>query len=193
MHPADLALVPLHRLYEEHYAAYFRLYTPTSWAERQNEVRAEEAARAALEAATLDRVEPGFQQSEVEHGFVSDRSETGDHRNRKWRDALPGGWFSYRMAVSPDQPVALVTTHWGGDRGREYELWIDDHGIPVRLPAGPRDAFFEAAYALPPELTLGKNHVTVRLAAQEARAGAFGFRMLFTAAVTEAQWREGRR
>ena len=193
MQPADLPLVPLHRIYQEHYAAYFRFHSPASWAERQNEIRAEEAARAALEAATLDRVEPGFQQSEVEHGFASDRSETGDHRNRKWRDALPGGWFSYRMAVSPDQPVALVTTHWGGDRGREYELWIDDQRIPVRLPAGPRDAFFEAAYALAPELTRGKSHVTVRLAAPGARAGAFGFRMLSTAAVTEAQWREGRR
>jgi hypothetical protein len=193
MHPADLTLVPLHRLYEEHYAAYFRLYTPASWAERQNEVRAEEAARAALAAATLDRVEPGFQQSEVEHGFVSDRSETGDYRNHKWRDALPGGWFSYRMAVSPDQPVALVTTHWGGDRGREYELCIDDHRIPVRLPAGPRDAFFEAAYALPPALTKGKNHVTVRLAAPGARAGAFGLRIVSAAAITAPQWREGRR
>ena len=193
MQPDDLPLVPLHRIYEEHYAAYFRLYTPESWAERQNEVRAEEAARAALEAATLDRVETGFQQSEVEHGFASDRSETGDHRDRKWRDALPGGWFSYRLAVSPDQPVALVTTHWGGDRGREYELWIDDHRIPVRLPTGPRDAFFEAAYTLPPEVTRGKNHVTVRLAAPGARAGAFSLRIVASAAITAPQWREGRR
>ena len=193
MQPADLALVPLHRLYEEHYAAYFRLYTPASWAERQNEVRAEEAARAALEAATLDRVEPGFQQSEVEHGFTSDRSETGDFQNRKWRDALPGGWFSYRLEVSPDKPVALVTTHWGGDRGREYELWIDDHRISVRLATGPRDAFFEAAYALPPALTQGKSHVTVRLAAPGARAGAFGLRIVSAAAITTPQWREGRR
>lgn len=193
MQPADLTLVPLHRIYEEHYAAYFSLYSPASWTERQNEVRAEEAARAALEAATLDRVEPGFQQSEVEHGYASDRSETGDYKNRKWRDALPGGWFSYRLAVSPDKPVALVTTHWGGDRGREYELWIGDHRIPVRLPAGPRDAFFEAAYRLPPGLTQGKSHVTVRLAAPGARAGTFGLRMVASSAITEAQWREGRR
>lgn len=193
MQPADLSLVPLHRLYEEHYAAYFGLHTPASWAERQNEIRAEEAARAALETATFDRVEPGFQQSEVEHGFASDHSETGDYRERKWRDALPGGWFSYRLAVSPDQPAALLTTHWGGDRGREYELWIDEHRIPVRLPAGPRDAFFDAAYALAPELTRGKNHVTIRLAAPTARAGVFGLRLVSSTAVSEAQWREGRR
>ncbi len=194
MQPADLALVPFHRVYQEHYAAYFPLYTPEAWAARQDEIRAKEAARAALEAATLDRVEPGFQQSEVEHQFASDRSETGDFRDRKWRDALPGGgWFSYRLAVSPDKPVALVTTHWGGDRGREYELWVDDHRIAVRLPAGDREGFFDAAYALPPQLTRGKTHVTVRLVATKVRSGAFGFRILETGSVTEAQWRNGAR
>lgn len=192
--PAELALVPFHRVYQEHYAAYFPVYTPATWAERQAELRAEEAARAALAAATLDRVEPGFQQSEVEHQFASDRTETGDFNNRKWRDALPGGgWFSYRMAVSPDKPVALVTTHWGGDRGRAYELWIDQHRIAVKLPDGPRNGFFDAAYSLPPELTRGKSTVTVRLVAPNARAGAFGFRIVESAAITDDKWRNGQR
>jgi uncharacterized protein len=193
MQPADLKLVPFHRVYEEHYAVYFPVHTPAAWSARQEEVRAQETARARLESATLDRVEPGFQQSEVEHLFASDRSETGDFRDRKWRDALPGGWFSYRLAVSPDKPVALVTTHWGGDRGREHELWVDNHRIEVRLPAGDREGFFDAAYALPPQLTRGKTHVTVRLVAKRERSGAFAFRILENSIVTEAQWRNGAR
>lgn len=194
MQPADLALLPFHRVYREHYVAYFPRYTPAGWAERQEQIRAEEDARAALEAATLDRVEPGFQQSEVEHQFASERSETGDYNNRKWRDALPGGgWYSYRMAVTADKPLALVTVHWGNDRGRAFDLWIDDHRIPVVLPAGERSGFFEAAHAIPAELLRGKTHVTVKLAATRERAGSFGFRIVEAAAITEAQWREGRR
>jgi uncharacterized protein len=185
--------VPFHRVYQEHYAAYFPLHTPADWASREAEVRAAEAARVALAAATLDRVEPGFQQSEVEHKFASDRTETGDHRNRKWRDALPGGWFSYRMAVSPDKPVALVTEHWGADRGRSHELWIDGHRIPATLRPGRRDTFFEAAYALPPELTRGKREVTVRFVASGGRSGTFGLRIVEASAVTDAHWHEGRR
>jgi len=104
-----------------------------------------------------------------------------------------GGWFSYRMAVSPDKPVALVTTHWGGDRGRAYELWIDQHRIAVKLPDGPRNGFFDAAYSLPPDLTRGKSAVTVRLVAPTARAGAFGFRIVESAAITDDQWRNGQR
>lgn len=187
----DHLLVPFHRIYQEHYAAYFPLYSPKDWAEREAEVRAAEAARVALEAATIDRVEPGFQQSEVEHKFASEKSETGDHNNRKWRDALPGGWFSYRMAVSPDKPVALVTDHWGADRGRTHELWVDGHRIPATLRPGRRDLFFSAAYAIPPEVTRGKREVTVRFVASAGRSGTFGLRIVEASAVTEGQWKEG--
>lgn len=187
----DCSLVPIHRVYQEHYAAYFPLHTPAEWAVREAEVRAAEAARAVLDAATIDRVDPGFQQSEVEHRFDSDKSLTGDFRNRKWRDALPGGWFSYRMAVSPDKPVALVTEHWGADRGRTHELWIDDHRTPVTLNPGPRDAFFEAAYAIPPEITRGRREVTVRFAAPAVRSGTFGLRIVERSVITDAQWKEG--
>ncbi len=160
-------------------------------AEREAAIRAEEAARAALEAATIDRIEPGFQQSEVEHKFASDRSESGDFRSRKWRDALPGGWFSYRMAVSPDKPVALVTEHWGGDRGRSYELWVDDYRIPVTLRPGRGDGFFQAAYAIPPEVTRGKREVTVRVVATHGRSGTFGLQFVEAAAISTSQWEEG--
>lgn len=194
MQPADLPLVPFHRVYEEHYTAYFTRFTPAEWTEKQAALRAEQAARDALEAATLDRVEPGFQQSEVEHAFASDRSETGDFRDRKWRDALPGGWFSYRMAVDPSKPMALLSTYWSDDRGREFELQIDGRTLVVAKPIfAKRGAFFEAAYAIPAEFTRGKTSVTVRLVATKGRVGTFGFRTLLAESVTPDQWTAGQR
>ncbi len=187
----DHPLAPFHHVYREHYAAYFRFHSPAEWAAIEAEVRAAEAALVALEAATIDRVEPGFHQSEVEHKFASEKSETGDFRSRKWRDALPGGWFSYRMAVHPDKPVALLTEHWGADRGRTHELWVDGHRIAATLRPGKRDGFFVAAYALPPELTRGKREVAVRFVASGARSGTFGLRIVEASAVTESQWSEG--
>jgi hypothetical protein len=97
------------------------------------------------------------------------------------------------MAVSPDKPVALVTGHWGGDRGRSHELWIDEHRIAATLRPGKRDGFFEAAYAIPPEITRGKREVTVRFVASSGRSGTFGLRIVEPSAVTDAQWQEGRR
>jgi uncharacterized protein len=194
MQPADLSLVPFHRIYQEHYTAYFAFFTPSEWQQRQASLQVEQAAREALEAATLDRVEPGFQQSEVEHKFASDRSETGDFRDRKWRDALPGGWFSYQLTVDPAKPMALVSTYWSDDRGREFELQIDGHTLAVAKPAlSKRSVFFEAAYAIPAELTRGKTSVTVRLVATKGRVGTFGFRTLIAGSVTADQWAAGQR
>ncbi len=184
----DYPLVPIHRVYEEHYAAYFPFYTAETWAEKQVEIRAAEAAEATIDAATLDRVEPGFQQSEVEHNFSSEKSETGDSFDRKWRDALPGGWFSYQMAVNPEKPVALVMTHWGGNRGRKHDIWIDDHHLSVELPDGQRFAFFDAAYAIPSEITKGRQTVTIRFASAGERSGTYGLKIIETQAVTAAQW-----
>ena len=192
--PDDLALIPLYRVYEEHYAAYFHFYTPATWITHQEQLRADEAARVAIAAATLDTVETGFQQSEVEHHFASDRTETADRKGRKQREVLAGGWFSYRMAVSPDKPVALVAVFWGGDRGREFELWIDDHRLLTARPKhADSGAFFEAAYAIPPELTRGKSSVTVRLASPKHQVAFFGFRMVGSAVITDEQWANGQR
>jgi len=80
--------------------------------------------------------------------------------------ALPGGWFSYEMAVDPAQPMALVATYWSDDHGRELEIQIDGKPFATAKPDDKRRAtFFDAAYAIPPELTKGKKTVTVRLAA----------------------------
>ena len=192
--PSDLTLVPFHRVYEEHYAAYFPLLTPAEWTAREAGIRDAEARRTRLEAATLDTVDPGFQQSEVEHKFASDRSETGDFRNRKWRDVLPGGWISYEMAVDPAKPVALVSTYWSDDRGREFEFQVDGKKLVAAKPAwDKRSVFYDAAYALPLEVTRGKKSVTVRLVATRGRAGTFGLRIVEAASVTPEQWSAGQR
>ncbi|MEO7933712.1 MAG: beta-L-arabinofuranosidase domain-containing protein [Chthoniobacterales bacterium] len=181
---SDLAFVPLYLIYEEHYAVYFPLLTPADWTAREASIRAEDEQRARLAAATLDTVEPGFQQSEVEHKFASDRSETGDFRNRKWRDALPGGWFSYEMAVDPAKPIALVATYWSDDRGREFDIEIDGRRLVTAKPSYNKAlSFYEATYAIPPELTRGKTTVTVRLVATHGRIGTFGFRTMLAASL----------
>ncbi len=192
--PADLQLIPIHRVYEEHYAVYFPLLTKAEWVTREAEIRAAEARQRKLDAATLDVVQVGFQQSEVEHKFASDRSEVGDFRDRKWRDVMPGGWFSYEMAVDPEKPMALLSTYWSDDRGREFELQIDGKTIAVARPNEPRrGVFFDAAYTIPTELTRGKRVVTVRLVATRGRVGSFGFRTVLAEAVAPEQWAAGQR
>ncbi len=192
--PADLAFIPLYRIYEEHYAVYSPLLTSAEWTARSAAIIAEDKNRTRLAAATLDTVEPGFQQSEVEHKFASERSETGDFLDRKWRDALPGGWFSYEVAVDPAEPVALVSTYWSGDHGRVFELQVNGRTLAIAKPNLDKPGvFYDTAYAIPLELTRGKKTVTVRLVATTGRVGTFGFRIVKAAAITPEQWAAAQR
>ncbi|MEO5712766.1 MAG: beta-L-arabinofuranosidase domain-containing protein, partial [Luteolibacter sp.] len=152
----DLIFVPFNRIYEEHYAVYFPLLNPSEWKAGEGDLLAAEARRTKLDQATLDTVQPGFQQSEVEHRFQSENSESGDFQDRKWRDARGGGWFSYEVAVDPSKPVALVCTYFGGDVGRDFDILVDGKKVASqKIEGSPRGKFFNAVYALPPAETKG--------------------------------------
>ncbi|HEY8899160.1 MAG TPA: glycoside hydrolase family 127 protein [Chthoniobacterales bacterium] len=179
--PQDLTFVPLHRVYEEHYAVYLPFATPTEWKQREEEIRAAEAAKARLDAATLDAVQPGFQQSEVEHNFQSENSETGSFRDRKWRDARTGGWFSYDLAVDPNKPMALIVTYFGGDRGRTFDVLVDGKKVATQKLDGRQNGkFLNVVYALPADSTRRKTKVTVRLqgVGNSLAGGAYDLRVL---------------
>ena len=179
---ADLTFVPFYRIYEEHYAVYFPVMTSDEWRRREAELNADRERRAQWEAATLDTVEPGFQQSEVEHDLRSENSETGDNQDRKWRDARNAGWFSYQMAVDPDAPMVLVSTYWGDEwQERNFDILID--GVKVatqKLHTNKPGDFFDQTYAIPPALTKGKTKVMVRFQAHsnDTAGGVFGLRTM---------------
>ncbi len=179
--PDDLTFVPLYRVYEEPYAVYFPRMTAAEWERREAELRAEKEQRARLEAATVDTVQPGFQQSEVEHALRSENSQTGDYRDRKWRDARDG-WFSYEMAVDPEQPMTLVVTYWGGEtQERNFDILVDGEKIAAqKLRMNKPGEFFDERYPIPPALTKGKSKVTVRFQAQPGSlaGGVFGLRTM---------------
>ncbi len=179
--PADIDFIPLHRIYEEHYAVYCPVMSAEEWAAREAGIRAERERQIRMEAATVDAVTPGYQQPEIEHRFQSERCECGDFNGRKWREAA-GGWFSYEMAVDPNAPVALVATYWGGEwHTRNFDILVDGEKVGTqRLRTDHPGDFFDVTYPIPAELTRGKSKVTVRFQAGpgETAGRLFGLRVM---------------
>jgi DUF1680 family protein len=182
--PDDLKFVPFYKVYEEPYTVYFQVLTPGEWAKREDGLRAEKERLARMERATLDTVDPGFQQSEVEHNFRGERSQAGDAQNRKWRDARDG-WFSYELAVDPARRMTLAVTYWGSDRGeRDFDILIDGRKLATeRLRANKPGQFYEVNYPIPGGVTKGKTNVTVRFQSHAGKVagGVFGIRMMLDA------------
>lgn len=178
--PQDVTLAPFYSLHRERYSVYWQLISEEEWKLRAAEIATENARRIAEEARVVDIVRPGESQSETDHKFRSEDSQTGDFNGRKWRHA--GGWFSYELKVLPGQPQELVTTFWGGDAGaREFDVLVDGKIIATqKLNSNKPGEFFDVTFPLLPELTHGKQSITVKFAAHPGNlaGGLYGLRVL---------------
>ncbi len=179
--PSAIELEPFFRVTEGHYSFYFDRFDERKWEARQAEVRAEQERIADLEARTVDTLEVGAMQPERDHELTSERSTVGEHDGRKWRHAESGGFFQFTMRVDPRAPNDLVLTFWGGDAGRDFDVFVDGRKLAtVNLKGEHPGAFFDATYPMDPDWTRDKTAVRVRLRPHEKKiaGGLFGARVV---------------
>jgi hypothetical protein len=178
--PNDVTLVPYHTLFGQRYSIYWRIVREGSQQHRR--LLAEQAARRARQRRTVDAIEIGSYPSEKEHELDGQNMAVGDHNGRNWRHASDGGWIRYTMRVLPDVPMILSCTYWGSDTGaRTFDVLVDGRKIATqKLDRDNPDEFFEVDYPIPPELTRGKEQVTVKFQAHRGHTagGVFGCEML---------------
>jgi hypothetical protein len=180
--PRDLTLAPFYQVYDQHYVVYWDLLTQEQWEKREAEYQAERKRQQELEARTIDFFAPGVEQNERAHGLQGEKSDHGDLGERRWRHAVDGGWFSFKLKILPDAPMELVVTYWGSDDGgRTFDLLLDGEKIATEsLRREKPEKFFDRSYVLPERLTRGKSQVEVKFQAHPGKiaGGIFGARML---------------
>jgi DUF1680 family protein len=180
--PGDVTFSPFYRMHQQRYSVYWDLLTPEQWIVREASFKAELERVRLLEAATIDFVQPGEMQPERDHDMQGERTTVGEHQERKWRHASDGGWFSFALKVVPDKPIALICTYWGGELGpRKFDVLVDGVTIATQsLQSDKPGEFFDVTYAIPEQVTKGKNKVTVRFQAHTGNTagGLYGLRAI---------------
>ena len=174
----QLLLSPFYRLFDQRYAVYWHIYRPGTPA--YNQYIAAKAQQKALAARRVDAVLPGDAASEKAHDFKGEKTRNGFQEGRPWRDATNGGWFSYRMKVLPNDPVSLLATYWGSNRGRVFDFLVDGQKIATQIENAEHPGeCFDVEYNIPKELTRGKQSVAVKLQSRPDNAGGvLGFVIL---------------
>lgn len=170
-HPDGLPLVPFFRLHDSRYQMYWQLETAEGLAQRRKALAAIERSRATLQAATLDSVAVGEQQSEVEHDFAGEETETGLHQGRRWRH---GKWFEYTLDTQGETAVDLVVTYWGGDSGRRFQILANGRLIAEETLTGTHPGeFFAKRYPLPTDVlhAASDGRISLRFVATHWLAG----------------------
>ena len=167
-------------LFGQRYSIYWRAVGKNS--PELAEILAKEEAERRLAARRIDTVSIGRRSSEESHAFSGKNTQTGPHLGRRWRHAADGGFFSYSLAVSPDEPTTLRCTYWGSDSGRRiFDIVVDDRKIATQtLDHDKPGEFFDVDYELPVNLTRGKSRVTVKFQAHPGNmaGGLFGASIL---------------
>jgi DUF1680 family protein len=171
-HPHDVTLVPFFRASDQRYTVYFRLATPAEWDKDKSEAASVERRRHEIAARAFDRVDADDDRSESEHGYRGESTGHWDHEGRKIRE-IRDGWFSYEMKVLPDKPMTVAFTYLGTEgRTRTFDILVDGVKVATKTAEYHPTELLDAEYPIPPELTRGKQKVTVRFQAPGSASAA---------------------
>jgi hypothetical protein len=164
--PKDVELKPFYDTHDIRYTIFWDLFTQATWDQRQTDYQKELARKAAVEARTIDFVQPGEMQPERDHNFKGEKTTPGEFQDRKNRESR-SGWFSFDMKVTPDAPVVLLVEYWGGFPGNKtFNILVNDQVIGTENISNIRDGqWIDIEYPVPSSYTLGKSKITVKFSA----------------------------
>jgi uncharacterized protein len=184
-----VTLIPFYELHHQRYTLYWNLMDQKAY-ETFGDQEKEDLEK--MRAITVDVVQPGEQQPEIEHGIKSKNSTTGYFNvvQKPWRDSRGEGYFSYEMAVERDKQMYLLVTYYGRDNTlyldgnkweRGFDILIDGNVIAHQQLNGKlSDSLIDVCYEIPTSLTNKKEKVEVKFSSMEGKAagGVYGVRII---------------
>ena len=163
-------LQPFFEIHDSRYMIYWLALTEGSYKQYIDNIAKQEQERQALEASTVDKVQPGEQQPETDHQMETDESYTGNTNNVFYRDARNGHYFSYLMQTDGLTNLKLRLKYWGvGEwKSHEFDIYIDDVLLRSINNTGTyRISEFKAeTYDIPATLLQDKKQVRVKFVAK---------------------------
>jgi hypothetical protein len=161
--PDDVELRPFFRLTDRRYAVYFPVLTEAGWQDRARRASGTAEMDEALEARTVDAVQPGVEVDEAAHALRKSRSDSGWFEGRRYRGARGGGEFSYLLKVPASGAAALRVTYWGGEsRRHRFAVLVEDQVVAKQGLFDDRPGeVLPVEYAIPDSLTSGRDRIRV--------------------------------
>ena len=163
-------LQPFFEIHDSRYMMYWLALSESNYQEYLDGLAKAEQERLAVEARTVDKVQPGEQQPETDHQMETDRSNTGSSNDVHFRDASDGHYFSYLMQTKGLTELDLRLKYWGvGEwKTHEFDIFVDDTLIQSVNNTGKYriSEFKYETYPIPADLLNGKTQVRVKFVAK---------------------------
>ena len=167
-------LQPFFEIHDSRYMLYWLALSSDGYKEYIDNLAKSEQERQALEARTVDKVQPGEQQPESDHFMEIDgHSNKGYTNDVSFRDARNGASFSYLMQTKGEKDLSLRIRYWGQDEWRtcEYDLFVDDVLVKsVNNSKKWRSSQWKyETYEIPAAALEGKTQVRVKFVSKQGR------------------------
>lgn len=162
----ELTFSPHYLQYKNRYGIYFKLADLGTDAQK-------------IESdlyTVIDSLPISNDQYEFSHNMKAYLSATGNHSGMNYRDAAPGGFFSYDLTVDNTLTNYLCVKYFSGDAGRMFRLLIDGLALRnVTIDKKDPNIFYDVCYEIPAEIVSGKDRITVTVEAyaDSCTAGIF--------------------
>jgi uncharacterized protein len=91
----SLELQPFFEIHDTRYQMYFQNYTKEQYQEKHALLKQQEIEAMALETRTIDKISCGEQQSEVDHRYKGEKSDSGYDDTKAWRSTR--SYISYQL------------------------------------------------------------------------------------------------
>ena len=166
-------LQPFFEIHDSRYMIYWLALSEKNYKGYLDDLAQKEQERQALEARTIDKVQPGEQQPETDHKMETDRSNTGNTNDVFWRDARDGHYFSYLMQTEGRTDLSLRLKFWGvGEwKTHEFDIFVDDQLLTSVNNTGKYriSEFKYEVFPIPAELLQGKSQVRIKFVAKPGK------------------------
>ena len=168
-----MAFAPFYRTQRRTYSVYVDLLDSQSFAALKGVQEGARTHAAAMDSRTIGRVMPGDTTSEKAANYQSEPANRPAPRVNRRATRAGTGWFSYDLRVDASLPMTLAVTYFNehglpAPQGN-FAILVEGTRVAQYAPNVAKSGFYEAEYAIPDTLTLGKKTVNVRF---EAASGS---------------------
>ena len=152
----ELVFSPHFMQHENRYGIYFIL------TDKDEDIKENTADKYTV----VDSLPVGNDQYEFSHNLNAENSNTGNFKGLMFRDAAPGGFFSFDMKIDNSAVNYLLVKYYSGDVGRSFRITVDGELLAdVVLRDENPNGFYDIYYKIPEEHINGKESVNIRFEA----------------------------
>ncbi|MBK0369503.1 glycoside hydrolase family 127 protein [Flavobacterium agrisoli] len=125
----SLQLEPFFEVHDARYQMYFQTFTKEEYKEKQALLKQQEIEAMAIEAKTVDKINCGEQQPEVDHHYKGEKSDSGYDDGLFWRNTR--SYISYQLVNKNKEGKIIEISFLGNYKLDNLEVLINEKPVEI--------------------------------------------------------------